>query len=56
MATGQMTKEQFGALVNDLKGLTEMKALELQVAAKASAQRLVAGITKLIIDGLIKLI
>lgn len=54
LAAGEITKEEFELLVKDLKDLTEMKALELQVAAKASAQRLVAGITKLIIEGLLK--
>jgi hypothetical protein len=56
LAAGQITKEEFELLVKDLKDLTEMRALELQVAAKASAQRLVAGTTKLIIEGLAKLI
>ncbi|MBI3989503.1 MAG: hypothetical protein HY347_07785 [candidate division NC10 bacterium] len=56
LAAGQITKEEFELLVKDLKDLTEMRALELQVAAKASAQRLVAGVTKLIIEGLLKLV
>lgn len=56
LAAGQITKEEFEQSVKDLKQLTELEALRLQVAAKASAQRLVAGISKLIIEGLLKLI
>jgi hypothetical protein len=56
LAAGQITKDEFAILVKDLRNLTEMRALELEVAAKASAQRLVAGITKLVIEGLLKLI
>lgn len=56
LATGQITTEEFEQLVKDLKQLTELESLKLQVAAKASAQRLVAGISKLVIEGLIKLI
>ena len=53
LALGQITPEQFEILVKDLKSLTEMRALEMQVAAKASAQRLIVGITSLIIEGLL---
>ncbi len=53
LALGQITPEQFETLVKDLKSLTEMRALEMQVAAKASAQRLIVGITTLVIQGLV---
>jgi len=56
LAAGQVTKEQFEGYVLDIKDLTEMKALQLSVAAKARAQRIVNGIPNLIIDGLISLI
>lgn len=56
LATAQITKDKFKGLVQDLKDLTEEKALELEVAAKASTQRLAEGITRLIIEGLLKLI
>lgn len=54
LAGGEISKQEFELLVQDLKALTEMRALEMQVAAKASAQRLVAGVTKLVINGLMK--
>lgn len=56
LAAGQITKDEFEQSVKDLKQLTELEALRLQVAAKASAQRLVTGISELIINGLLKLI
>ena len=56
LASGQITKNQFEGYVLDIKELTEMKALQMSVAAKASAQRMVNGITDLIIDGLLMLI
>jgi len=36
--------------------LTELETIKLDVAAKASAQRLADGIKKLVIDGLCKLL
>lgn len=56
LGAGQISKEEFELLVKDLKTLTEMRALELEVAAKASAQRLAAGITDLMINGLMKVV
>ncbi len=56
LGAGQISKEEFELLVKDLKTLTEMQALELDVAAKASAQRLAAGITDLMINGLMKVV
>ncbi|MBI4241207.1 MAG: hypothetical protein HY613_05770 [Candidatus Rokubacteria bacterium] len=56
LATGQITRDEFEHSVKDLRQLTELEALRLKVAARASAQRLVVGTTKLIIEGLLKLI
>lgn len=56
LAAGQITKDQFEEYILDMKDLTEMEALKMSVAAKASAQRLVDGITNLVINGLLTLI
>jgi len=56
LAEGEITKEQFEGYVLDIKDLTEMKALQMSVAAKVRAQSLAQGITNLVIDGLLKLI
>lgn len=56
LANGQITKEQFEGYVSDIRDLTEMQALKMSVAAKASAQRLVEGITDLVINGLMAMI
>ena len=54
LAVGEITKEQFKGNIEDLKDLVEMKQLELSVAAKVSAQRIVADISRLMVDGLVK--
>ncbi len=56
LAAGEITRADFEVLVKDLKDLTELEALKMQVAAKASAQRLAAGIGDLVLNGLLKLI
>jgi hypothetical protein len=56
LAAGALTKDQFKWYIEDIKDLTEMKKLEMSVAAKASTQRIIAGINKLMIDGLLKLL
>ena len=56
LAAGEITKEQFKGNIEDLKDLVEMRQLELSVAAKASAQRIIRGISKLMIEGLLKLL
>ena len=40
----------------DIRDLTEMQALKMSVASKASAQRLVDGIIKLVINGLVAMV
>jgi hypothetical protein len=42
--------------MEDIRDLAKMQALKMRVAAKASAQRLAAGIEKLIITGLMRLL
>jgi hypothetical protein len=56
LAEGFITKEQFEGYVTDIKDLTRMQSLKMSVAGKASAQRIVKGITKLVINGLMAMI
>jgi hypothetical protein len=56
LANGEITKDQLEGYVLNIKDITEMKALQMSVAAKARAQRLATGITNLIVDGLLKLV
>ena len=56
LASGKITEEQFLSYMEDIRDLTKMQALKMRVAAKASAQRLAAGIEKLIINGLMRLL
>jgi hypothetical protein len=56
LADGSITKDQFEGYVTDIKDLTKMQSLKMSVAGKASAQRLVKGITKLVINGLLAMI
>lgn len=56
LASGQITKDQFEMYVQDLKDITEMHTINLAVSSKARAQRLVQGITNLIINGLLTLL
>ncbi len=56
LALSQITKGQFEGYMRDIQDLTEMQALKMSVAAKARAQRLVQGVTDLIINGLLALI
>lgn len=56
LADGSITKEQFKGYVTDIKDLTKIQSLKMSVAGKASAQRIVKGITKLIINGLMAMI
>jgi hypothetical protein len=56
LAAGQVTPSGFKRLVTKMDVLTELETIKLDVAAKASAQRLADGIQKHVIDGLCKLI
>jgi hypothetical protein len=56
LANAEITKKQFEGYMRDMKRLTRLQALQMSVAGKAAAQRLVEGIQKLIIDGLLALI
>jgi hypothetical protein len=56
LAAGEVTPAGFKRLVTKMDILTELETIELDVAAKASAQRLADGIQKHIIDGLCKLL
>jgi hypothetical protein len=56
LAAGQLTPAGFKRLVTNMDILAELETIKLDVAAKASAQRLADGIQKHIIDGLCKLL
>ena len=56
LAAGQVTPAGFKRLVMNMNIFTERETIELDVAAKASAQHLADGIQKHIIDGLCKLL
>jgi hypothetical protein len=56
LAAGQLTPAGFKRLVTKMDVLKELETIKLDVAAKASAQRLADGIQKYVIDGLCKLL
>ena len=56
LAAGRITVDQFEGYVSDIRDLTEMRALKMSVAGKASAQRLVKGITELVLKGLVAMV
>lgn len=56
LASRQITKEQCKGYMEDIKDLTEIKSLQMQVDAKARAQKLADGIKNIILDRLLNLI
>jgi hypothetical protein len=56
LATQQITKQQFQDAMLDIKTLAEMELRLENVQRKAAAQRITDGLTKLVINGLIKAI
>lgn len=56
LAAGELTPAGFKKLVSKMDVLTKLETIKLEVAAKASAQRLADGIKKHVIDGLCKLL
>jgi hypothetical protein len=56
LAAGELSPKGYERLVSDMDVLTELENIDLDAAAKASAQRLADGIQKYIIDGLCKLL
>lgn len=56
LAAGELTPTGFKKLVSKMDVLTKLEEIKLEVAAKASAQRLADGIQKHVIDGLCKLL
>ncbi len=56
LAACELTPAGFKRQVAKLDVLTKLETIKLEVAAKASAQRLADGIQKHVIDGLCKLI
>ena len=55
LARGEITKEQLEGYMRDIVQLTRMHKLKMQVAGKASAQRLIDGIKDYILDRMMKL-
>jgi hypothetical protein len=56
LATGELTPAGYKKLVSKMDVLTKLETIKLEVAAKASAQRLADGIQKHVIEGICKLI
>jgi len=56
LAAGELTPKGFKRLVSKMEVLTELETIKLDIAAKASAQRLADGIQKHVIDGICKLL
>ena len=56
LATGELTPAGFKKLVSKMDVLAKLETIKLEVAAKASAQRLADGIQKHVIEGLCKLL
>ena len=56
LADGDLTSKGYKKLVKKMEVLTQLEVIKLKVSAKASAQRFAAGIQKLIIEGLFRLI
>ena len=56
LATGELTPAGYKKLVSKMDVHTKLETIKLEVAAKASAQRLADGIQKHVIDGLCKLL
>jgi len=56
LATGEITPAGFKKLVSKMDVLSKLETIKLEVAAKASAQRLADGIRKYVIDGLCNLL
>jgi hypothetical protein len=56
LAEGDLTSKGYKKLVQKMEVLTQLEVIKLKVSAKASAQRLAAGIQTLVIDSLFALI
>ena len=56
LAAGELTPAGYKKMVSKMDVLTKLETIKLEVAAKASAQRLANGIQKHIIEGLCKLL
>jgi hypothetical protein len=56
LAAGKISKKQFEGYLADIKSLTAMHTLQLSLASRTRAQRLIQGITALLLKRLIALI
>ena len=56
LAAGDISKKQLEGYLMDIKALTEMFALQLSLEARVRAQRLVHGISELIVNRLLALL
>ena len=55
-ALGQINNDEFKELMDDLLDLNKMQYHKLAASAKVRAERIVNGISKMVIDGLIAII
>jgi len=56
LADGDLTPKGYKLLVRKMEVLTQLEVIKLKVRAMASAQRLSAGIRKMVVKGVFKLI
>jgi uncharacterized protein (DUF1800 family) len=56
LARSEITPAEFQGYMEDIRDLTQAQSLKMQVAAKASAQRVCKGIEDLILNGLMRLL
>jgi hypothetical protein len=56
LARAEISKGQLDGYLRDIVRLTRMHELKMQVAEKASAQRLIEGITNHVLDRMLKLL
>lgn len=56
LASGEITPMGYKKLMSKMDVLTKLEEIKLEVAAKASAQRLADGIQKYVVEGLCKLL
>jgi len=56
LAMKQITKDDFALLMQDLKDVSEAEALKMEVGARARTQRIVTGVTDLILNRLLRIL
>ncbi len=56
LATGVITPKQLAGYLQDIKTLTEMQLIKIEVKERAEAQKLIDGVKDLLIGNLLKLL